>query len=257
MLIVTFYLLIFVSDLWRFSYAQDLSLFDSSSSADLFAENDSGQQQPNLFSDTSTAGQNLLSAGTDLNSISYLADNSAAIGGSDDNLFTDSSLNDSNDIALTTGDMEGLELIGDNGCPTSFNGKSRRRKRDGASCPNPGTVPLLTLPTLPFLNDGMEPNGQDNNDDEQLPGQTPEEKPKKNKLYGGYYDENPAPFEPKTDNYDLNKCPGLYYIIARLVDVCCDGGFGPFVIDKKVRLIYDWIDKCEMGKYTSGRYPDK
>lgn len=230
MLLVTSFLA--VSYLWR-SYADDSLLTDSvsdRSSADIFTDDDS---EPNLYLDNPM--EQGLSPGLDRSSTSY-ADSSAY--GSDGDLFSDPSLS-SSDIALTVDP----ELIANIHCPT-LNGKSR--KRDGATCPAPATN-SLTLPTLPFTNNEPEPPDEEaQQEQQQQQQQQPGQSEKEKKLWEEFYDDMDfGPLPPKFDDR-MEKCQGVL-IFDRVIEVCCDGPFGPFVIDKRVRLIYKYIDLCNIG----------
>ena len=105
----------------------------------------------------------------------------------------------------------GVVTVADNYCPV-VNGQSR--KRDGTTCPAPGAV---TLPTLGIFGD---PN------DEDIITQSEEDKKK-----------NP------------NICSEIMFFFGRIFDVCCNGPFGPYVIDTDVRLIYNYISDCRLGKF--------
>ena len=53
--------------------------------------------------------------------------------------------------------------------------------------------------------------------------------------------------EDGSDPRDVNICSEIFFFFGRIFDVCCNGPYGPFVIDKDVRLIYSWISDCRLG----------
>lgn len=151
----------------------------------------------------------------------YLDDSSGmntGTSGSDDNLFADygDTAVDSNELLLTAGSV--LVFVDDD-CLTPNGGLP---KRDGASCPTGDASLQLTLPAFqesPLLS---EPGDDSKNEDE-----------------------NPT----KTNGYDMNRCSahGIFSLLNRVIDVCCDGPRGPWRIDRQTRLIYDWIKGCRIG----------
>lgn len=84
---------------------------------------------------------------------------------------------------------------------------SRKRKRNNASCVAPNLLPL---------------------NDEQ-PSIQPEANPLSTsvKVYPG--------------------CEDRLIGFGRIFDVCCNGPLGPFAIDNRVRLVYNWIGDCHLG----------
>lgn len=53
----------------------------------------------------------------------------------------------------------------------------------------------------------------------------------------------------KTDEYDMDKCSehGAFPVLQRVVDVCCEGDYGPSYTDPFGRIIYRHIKNCELG----------
>lgn len=105
-------------------------------------------------------------------------------------------------------------LIGAEDCLT-VNGQLR--KRDGAICPAPRVVESSNLGIF------------GDSDDEDLVPPTEEERKR-----------------------DPLLCTEIWLFFGRIFDVCCDGPYGPFVIDPDVRLIYNYISNCYDGKFKLG-----
>ena len=115
----------------------------------------------------------------------------------------------------------------ENHCPSIF-GQSRKRDQQCRSSDAP--INTLTLPNL-------------------LPSENDKKKDTES-------EEGPFVSLPrKTSEYDMDKCKGngLFPVFQRVIDVCCDGGYGPFAIDEWGRVIYRHIKNCLLG--TTGIGP--
>lgn len=100
-------------------------------------------------------------------------------------------------------------LVTDDYCSTqSPNGK---RKRNSASCPVPKVPPKLDI------------------QDDDSPTQ-PEA----------------ATISPSGDEKNP-ECEEKVFGLGRTFDVCCNGPYGPFAIDDRTRLVYNWIGDCRLG----------
>lgn len=64
-------------------------------------------------------------------------------------------------------------------------------------------------------------------------------------IFGDYNEEELDSLEE--DPRDLNICSEIFFFFGRVFDVCCNGPYGPYVIDEDVRLIYSWISDCRLG----------
>ena len=106
-------------------------------------------------------------------------------------------------------DDSGLGAGANDNCPIN-NGQSR--KRDGKTCPATG---LIEFPS--------------------------------SGIFGDYDDEELDSVEPDPQGRNENICSEIFFFFGRVLDVCCNGPFGPFVIDPDVRLIYSWISDCRLG----------
>lgn len=89
--------------------------------------------------------------------------------------------------------------------------QSRKRKRNDASCPQ------LEIPTSLGLND----NDPEIPLDSEIPLSEAEKK--------------------------FPECEERLIFFGRVFDVCCKGPLGPFGIDDRARLIYNWIGDCRLG----------
>lgn len=111
---------------------------------------------------------------------------------------------------LTLFDDPRLTASTDDSCPIS----GQSRKRDGGMiCPAPGS---LESPSSGIFGDHNE---------EELDQQA----------------------ELDSDGRNPIICSEILFFFGRIFDVCCDGPYGPFVIDPDVRLIYSWISDCRSG----------
>lgn len=127
--------------------------------------------------------------------------------GSDIELFE---LSGQIDGLVASADSE-LILVADEYCPIT-NGRSRKR--------NDVTCPAVGVPS------GSEIIGDYNDDDLDM-----ERKKNPNELPGR---------EP-------NICSEIMFYFGRIFDVCCNGPFGPFLLDPDARMIYNWISDCQLG----------
>ena len=128
---------------------------------------------------------------------------------SDSSLFE---ISEQTDNLLTFDDTGLLASVNDN-CPLN-NGQSR--KRDGKTCPASGLVDF----------------------------------PSSSRTFGDYNEEELDPQgELDSEERNWNICSEILFFFGRIYDVCCNGGFGPFVIDPDVRLIYSWISDCRLGMF--------
>lgn len=107
-------------------------------------------------------------------------------------------------------DDSGLGAGANNDCPVN-NGQSR--KRNGVTCPASGPI---EPPPLGIFGD---------HNDEELD----------------------SVVKVGSDERNENTCSEILFFFGRIYDLCCDGPFGPFVIDLDVRLIYSWISNCRRG----------
>lgn len=88
--------------------------------------------------------------------------------------------------------------------------QSRKRKRNDASCPAPEVPTSLGL----------------------------------------YEDDPEMPLDseiPSTTEQTFRECEEKILGFGRVFDVCCKGPLGPFGIDSRARLIYNWIGDCHLG----------
>lgn len=102
----------------------------------------------------------------------------------------------------------------DENCPVN---NGQLRKRNGMICPAPGS---LEAPSFGIFGDHNE-------------------------------EELDTLEELDSDKRDKNICSEILFFFGRIFDVCCNGGYGPFVIDPDVRLIYSWISDCRLGMSNS------
>ena len=195
---------------------------------------------------TSPTSEDLFS--NDLDTLDYeiaFFPNSLTQDSADSNIFSDESLNSNLNLPSPSVDFAQADLNLDNEpgglddsvlaadpnivssenyCSSIF-GQSRKRDQQ---CTSPD-APINTL-TLPNL----------------LPSENDEKKDTES-------EEGPFTTMPrKTDEYDMDKCKGhgLLPVLQRVIDVCCDGEYGPYFVDQWGRLIYSHIKNCELG--TSG-----
>lgn len=105
-------------------------------------------------------------------------------------------------------DDSGLEAGANDNCPIG-----QSRKRNGETCPATG---LVEFPSFGIFGD---------------------------------YNEEELDSAAKLNSQGRNEniCSELLFFFGRVFDVCCNGPFGPFVIDSDVRLIYSWISDCRLG----------
>lgn len=104
-------------------------------------------------------------------------------------------------------------------CPPNYNRKSRKRE-NGLTC-SPGQQlqsPTLSLPNLHL-------------DDE-------EDKPE---------DFEDGPTVITTEGYP-KKCPNGWFPFGRVIGVACDGPLSLFRLNRNDRMIFAYIEKCNIGK---------
>lgn len=98
----------------------------------------------------------------------------------------------------------------DDNCPVN---SGQSRKRNGMTCPAPGSLESSSFG-----------------------------------IFGDHNDEElDALEEVGSDGRNENICSEIFFFFGRIFDVCCNGPYGPFVIDDDVRLIYSWISNCRLG----------
>lgn len=141
----------------------------------------------------------------------YLESLNPSKSGSDIELFHPSGQVDG---LVASADFEPI-LVADDYCPTT-NGRSR--KRDSGSCPAPGVeVPLGSEIIGDYNDDDLERDRQKNPNE--LPGRDP------------------------------LICSEIWFYFGRIFDVCCNGPFGPFILDPDARMLYRWISDCQLGTF--------